>query len=72
MEICVLRQKKGTKLYQKKVQNDRNGAVDWQGGLVEDSLFAKKVVYLQRQNDKNEHPYNQYVQLCSKQNIVKT
>ena len=47
MAICVSPQKKGTKLYRNKVQNDRNGAVDWQGGLDKDSLFEKKVVYLQ-------------------------
>jgi hypothetical protein len=47
MAICVFPQKKGTKLYRNKVQNDRNGAVDWQGGLDKDSLFEKKVVYLQ-------------------------
>ena len=72
MAICVFPQKKGTKLYRKKVQNDRNGADDWQGRLDKDSLFAKKVVYLQRQNDKNEHPYNQYEQLCSIQKKLKT
>lgn len=72
MAICVFPQKKGTKLYRNKVQNDRNGAVDWQGGLDKDSLFEKKVVYLQRQNDKNEHPYNEYIQLCSKQKKLKT
>ena len=71
MAIYVLRQKKGTKLYQKKVQNDRNGAVDWQGRLFEDSLFAKKVVYLQHQKD-NIYLYNQYIQLCSKQKKLKT
>ena len=72
MAIYVFPQKKGTKFYQKKVQNDRNGAVDRQGGLVEDSLFAKKVVYLQCQNDNDKHLYNQYVQLCSKQKKLKT
>ena len=72
MAICVFPQKKGTKLYRNKVQNDRNGAVDWQGGLDKDSLFEKKVVYLQRQNDINNYPYNQYVQLCSKQKKLKT
>ena len=56
----------------KKVLNDRNGAVDWEGRLVKDSLFEKKVVYLQRQNDKKEHPYNQYEQLCSIQKKLKT
>ena len=71
MAIYVFPQKKGTKFYQKKVQNDRNGAVDRQGGLVEDSLFAKKVVYLQHQKD-NIYLYNQYIQLCSKQKKIKT
>ena len=71
MAIYVFPQKKGTKFYQKKVQNDRNGAVDRQGGLVEDSLFAKKVVYLQHQKD-NIYLYNQYIQLCSKQKKLKT
>ena len=55
----------------KKIQKDRNGAVDWQGGLDKDSLFEKKVVYLQRQKDKI-YPYNQYVQLCSIQKKLKT
>lgn len=72
MAICVFSQMKGMKLYRKKVQNDRNGAVDREGRLDKDSLFAKKVVYLQRQNDINEHPYNQYIQLCSKQKKLKT
>ena len=71
MAICGSPQKKGTKLYRKKVQNDRNGADDWQGRLDKDSLFAKKVVYLQRQKDKI-YLYNQYVQLCSKQKKLKT
>jgi len=33
--------------------------------------YEKKVVYLQRQNDKNKLSYNQYVQLCSKQKKTK-
>lgn len=48
------------------------GSIDWQGRLVKGLLFEKKVVYLQRQNDINEHPYNQYVQLCSIQKKLKT
>ena len=63
--------KKTTKKVLFQVQNDWNGTVDRQGRIVKDSLFAKKVVYLQRQKDK-VYPYNQYVQLCSIQKKLKT
>ena len=40
--------------------------------LLKKLQYEKKVVYLQRQNDKNKLSYNQYVQLCSKQKKLKT
>lgn len=72
MAICVFPQKKGTKLYRKKYKKTWTGPIDWQGRLVKDSLFEKKVVYLQCQNDNDKHLYNQYVQLCSIQKKLKT
>ena len=71
MAICVFPPEEWLKIVMKKVLNDRNGVVDWEGRLVKDSLFEKKVVYLQRQKDKI-YPYNQYAQLCSIQKKLKT